>query len=95
MVDVQCDMYANGQLVASNLKVWLHAKGGSLHDGMFHVSANLEVLTAAKYHLELYGERAKLLNLPGGHSMDILITEVSGQIACFVLTSAGHTASTS
>lgn len=92
MVEVQCDLYADGRLVASDLKVWLHAKGGALLNGMFHVSANLEVLTAARYHLELHGERAKLLNLQSGHSVDILITDVSGQIARFVLTSAGHTA---
>ena len=95
MVDVQCDMYADGRLVAGDLRVWLHVQGGSLHKGMFHVSTNLNVLTAARYHLELHGERAKLLNLSGGHSVDVLITEVSGQIARFVPISAGHAAPTS
>jgi hypothetical protein len=33
--------------------------------------------------LELLVERAKLLDMPGGHSVDIVITEVSGQIAHF------------
>ncbi|MGO9115435.1 MAG: hypothetical protein ACLP9L_40000 [Thermoguttaceae bacterium] len=83
MLDVPCDMYANGHLVATDLIVWLHAKKSSLHEGRFHVPTNLEVLTGAKYHLELLGARAKQLEMPGGHSMNVVITEVSGQVAHF------------
>jgi hypothetical protein len=83
MLDVLCDLYADGHLVATDLKVWLHAKNTLSHEGRFHIPANLEVLTEAKYHLELHGERANLLEMRGRHSMDVLITEVSGQIAHF------------
>jgi len=83
MLDVPCDVYADGHLVASGLIVWLHAKKSSSQAGVFHVPTNLEVLTGARYHLELLGERAKLLEMPGAHSMDVLITEVAGQIVHF------------
>ncbi|MGO9109281.1 MAG: hypothetical protein ACLP9L_08620 [Thermoguttaceae bacterium] len=83
MVNVPCDIYSDGHLVATNLMVWLRVKKSPSRDGMFHVPTNFEVLTGAKYHLELLGERAKLLEMPGKHSMDVLITEVSGQIAQF------------
>jgi hypothetical protein len=76
-------MYADGQLVAEDLVVWFHAKQTSLHEGRFHIPTNFEVLTGAKYHLEPQGEKAKLLDMPGGHAMEVLITEVSGQIAHF------------
>jgi len=83
MLDVPCDVYADGHLIVTDLVVWLHAKQSLSHGGVFHIPTNLEVLTGAKYHLELVGERAKLLEMPGGRSMDVLITEVSGQIAHF------------
>ena len=83
MLDVPCNVYADGYLVATDLIVWLHVRKSWSHDGVFHVPTSLEVLTGAKYHLELLGERAKLLEMPAGHSMDVLITEVSGQIAHF------------
>jgi hypothetical protein len=83
MLDVPCDLYSDGRLVATDLIVWLHAKKCSSHEGMFRVPTNFDVLTGAKYHLELLGERAKLLEMPGGLSMDVRITAVSGQIAHF------------
>jgi hypothetical protein len=83
MLDVPCDLYADGHLVASDLIVWLHAHKSLSHEGRFHVPTNLEVLTGAKYHVELLGERAKLLEMPGGHSMNVVITEVSGEVAHF------------
>ena len=83
MLDLPCDMYADGRLVATDLIVWIHARKGLSQKGVFHVPTNFEVLTGAKYHLELLGERTKLLEKPGGHSMDVLITEVSGPIAHF------------
>ena len=90
MLDVPCNVYSDGHLVATDLIVWLHARQSSSHDGVFHVPTNLEVLTGARYHLELVGARAKLLEMPGGHSMDVLITEVSGEIAHFTpIVSAG------
>src|SRR5271157_1226586 len=83
MLDVPCNVYAGGHLVTTDLIVWLHPQQSLMHEGRFHVPTNLEVLTGAKYHLELLGERAKLLEMPGGHSMNVVITEVSGQVAHF------------
>ncbi len=83
MLDVPCDMYADGHLVATDVIVWLHVRRSLSQEGVFHVPTNFGVLTGAKYHLELLGERAQLLEMPGGHSMDVLITEVSGPIAHF------------
>ena len=76
-------MYADGHLVAAEVIVWLQANNCLAHEGVFHIPTNFEVLTGAKYHLELLGERAKLLEMASGHSMDVLITEVSNQIAHF------------
>jgi hypothetical protein len=94
MFDVQCDMYAGGQLMASDVKVWLHPKEATAHSGMFHIPSNLEVLTGAKYHLELVGERARLLDMPVGHTMNVVITEVAGEIAHFMPLTAGSMAHT-
>lgn len=84
MLDVPCDLYADGQLVASDLVVWLHVDNSLWHEGMFHIPIDHEVLTGAVYHLELLSDKAKLLDMPSRHTMDVRITEVSGEVAHFV-----------
>jgi hypothetical protein len=84
MWEVPCDLYADGHVVASNLTIWLHRDNQPPHEGRFHVPASLDVLTGAKYHLELLGERACWSHIPSGHSLDVIITEVSGQVAHFI-----------
>ena len=76
MLEVPCDLYADGHLVASNLIVWIHRDNQPPHKGRFHVPANLEVLSGTRYHLELLGERAAWWHIPAGHAMDVIITEV-------------------
>ncbi len=83
MLDVPCNLYADGQLVTSDLIVWLHVNKSLSHEGMFHIPIDHEVLTGAVYHLELLGEKAKRLDMPNRHSMDIRIISVSGQVAHF------------
>jgi hypothetical protein len=90
MLDVTCDLFADGNLAATNLVVWLPIKEGPSHEGRFRVPTNFEVLTGARYHLELLGEKAKLMKMPAGHSMDIIITEVADQVAHFTRVSAAR-----
>ena len=83
MLDVSSDLYADGQLVASDVVVWLHINESLSHPGMFHIPASLEILPGSKYLLELNGEKAKLLNIEGQRAIDIVITEVTDRIAHF------------
>ncbi len=83
MFEVPCNLYSGGHLVAADLIVWLQGRTSPSRGGRFHIPLNLEVLTGAKYRLEMLGERAKLLELPRLHSMDVRITEISGEVAHF------------
>jgi hypothetical protein len=83
MLELSCNLYSGGNLVVTDLKVWVHVEKGREHGGLFRMPTNLEFLAGAKYQLELLGDDVKLLKMPGGHSMDVIITGVSGRIAHF------------
>jgi hypothetical protein len=83
MLQLSCNLYSGGKVVVTDLKVWVHIGQGKEQGGFFHVLSDLEFLSGAKYRLELLGEKGKLLGMPGGHWMDVVITGVSGHIAYF------------
>jgi len=90
MLELSCNLYSGGNLVVTDLRVWVHAEKGRGHGGLFRMPTNLEFLAGAKYKMELLGNDVQLLSMPGGPSMDLTITGVSGRIAHFApITAAG------
>lgn len=83
MLELTCNLYANGNIVAANLTVWLPVSEGPSHEGRFRMPLGIETLSGAKYHLEFVGEGAKHVKVPAGHAMDIIITEVHDHVAHF------------
>lgn len=83
MLELPCDLYSSGKMLLSGLRIWVDTKLAPDHEGFFHVPADLGILSGARYHLELHAEGAKRLGLSGRPSLEVWITDVSGQIAHF------------